>query len=172
MPQRLRIRLQRLGQRHLPFYRIVVAQSTTKRDGKFLERIGTYDPLASKDGTKHVSLKFDRVLHWLSCGAEPSDTVMRLFGQSGLTPPSPHAAAGMFKENPYIYSKLGQQVMEKKEGKVKGPDAEAVSESVEKGALNVAAIKPYFESNVDHVKEYLEHATREDLKKFKRHHGM
>ena len=69
------IRLARGGSKQKPFYRIVVADSRSPRDGKFIEKIGTYDPLLPKDNPNRVSLKEDRIKHWLGSGATPSDRV-------------------------------------------------------------------------------------------------
>lgn len=85
----VRIRLQRFGRKHLPFYRIVVADSRAPRDGRFIERLGTYNPLPSKDGSKEITANSERVRYWLSCGAQPSDRVGWLFGKIGLLPPPP-----------------------------------------------------------------------------------
>ena len=71
----VRIRLTRLGRKKKPFYRIVVADSEASRDGKFLEIIGTYDPL--KDPVE-VNIKQDRMQAWLDQGAEPTQTVKSL----------------------------------------------------------------------------------------------
>lgn len=77
----VRIRLQRAGARNRPFHRIVVADGEAKRDGKFLEIIGTYNPLPNPP---KVTLKEDRVRHWLSVGAQPSTTVARLITKHGI----------------------------------------------------------------------------------------
>lgn len=77
----VRIRLQRAGAKRRPFYRIVAAHSEYKRDGRFLEIVGTYDPLF--DPPK-VNLKEDRVRHWLDVGAQPTKTVARLLHKHGI----------------------------------------------------------------------------------------
>lgn len=79
----VRLRLKRLGKKKKPFYRIVVADSRSPRDGKDIENIGTYDP--NKDPV-HFAVDEDRVKHWLSVGAQPSDTVQRLLANLGLVP--------------------------------------------------------------------------------------
>jgi len=71
----IRIRLARHGAKKRPFYRIVVANSTSKRDGRFLEIVGTYDPARQSD---MVSLKEDKLAKWLSRGAQPTPTVASL----------------------------------------------------------------------------------------------
>lgn len=75
----VRIRLTRLGAKKRPFYRVIAADSRSPRDGRFLEQLGHYDPMK----TPHeVKLDLDRVDHWLSVGAQPSDTVSRLIDQA------------------------------------------------------------------------------------------
>ncbi len=71
----LKIRLARAGSRNRPFYRIVVADSRTPRDGKFIEKLGTYDPLKEP---YEVVLKEDRIKEWLKRGAQPTETVKHL----------------------------------------------------------------------------------------------
>lgn len=78
----VRIRLQKLGSTHKPFYRIVAANSTAPRDGRFIEILGTYDPI--KVAAENTSLKEDRIKHWLGVGAQPSDTVRALLTKKGL----------------------------------------------------------------------------------------
>jgi small subunit ribosomal protein S16 len=79
----LKIRLARGGAKKRPYYYIVVADSHAPRDGKFLERVGTYNPMLAKDGDKpRVTLKADRVSEWLSKGAQPTDRVARFISQS------------------------------------------------------------------------------------------
>ena len=71
----VRIRLARFGRRNRPFYRIVVADARSPRDGRHIENIGTYDPIPGKDGIKEVRIKSDRVRYWMQCGAQPSSRV-------------------------------------------------------------------------------------------------
>lgn len=73
----VRIRLQRLGTNNTPYYRVVVTDSRNKRDGRFVENVGTYDP-ANKSRDKQFQLKLERVEYWLSVGAQPSETVHTL----------------------------------------------------------------------------------------------
>ncbi|MCT4634925.1 MAG: 30S ribosomal protein S16 [Rickettsiales bacterium] len=74
----VKIRLTRLGAKKKPFYRVVVANSTSPRDGKFIEIIGTYNPMLSKDNPDRVKLKQDRIQYWTSVGAQPSERVAKL----------------------------------------------------------------------------------------------
>lgn len=75
----VRIRLTRMGRKKRPFYRIVVANSEAPRDGKFLEVVGTYDPMKNP---AEIKIKQDRVQAWLELGAQPSDTVKSLLGKA------------------------------------------------------------------------------------------
>lgn len=77
----VRIRLKRYGKKKKPFYRLVVADSRTPRDGRDLEIVGLYDP--TKDPI-YVELKQDRITHWLSVGAQPSETANRILASQGL----------------------------------------------------------------------------------------
>lgn len=83
----MRVRLQRFGRRNRPFYRVVVADSRSPRNGKFIELVGTYNPLATRSGVKEVTFKVDRIRYWVSVGAQPSDRVAWLLGQFGILPP-------------------------------------------------------------------------------------
>jgi small subunit ribosomal protein S16 len=78
------IRLARGGSKKRPYYRIVVADSRNARDGRFLEKIGTYNPLLAKDSPERVKLDADRAKHWLSVGAQPSDRVARFLDAMGI----------------------------------------------------------------------------------------
>jgi small subunit ribosomal protein S16 len=80
----LKIRLARGGSKKRPYYRIVVAQNTAPRDGSFIEKVGTYNPLLPKDSAERVTLNVDRVKHWLSVGAKPTDRVLRFLDAAGL----------------------------------------------------------------------------------------
>jgi small subunit ribosomal protein S16 len=79
----LKIRLARAGAKKRPFYRIVVADSHSPRDGRYIEKIGTYDPLLPKDGER-VKLVEERVKHWLGVGAQPTDRVLRFLDAAGM----------------------------------------------------------------------------------------
>jgi small subunit ribosomal protein S16 len=81
----LRIRLARGGAKKRPFYRVVVADSRMPRDGRFIERIGSYDPMLPKDHPNRVQIDADRAKHWLSMGATPTDRLQRFLGEMGLT---------------------------------------------------------------------------------------
>ncbi|MET3558300.1 small subunit ribosomal protein S16 [Streptococcus rupicaprae] len=77
----VKIRLTRMGSKKKPFYRINVADSRAPRDGRFIETVGTYNPLVTEN---QVTVKEDRVLEWLAKGAQPSDTVRSLLSKAGV----------------------------------------------------------------------------------------
>ena len=83
----LKIRLARGGAKKRPYYYIVVADSHAPRDGKFIERVGTYNPMLPRDGEqKRVNLKTDRIAEWLGKGAQPTDRVARFLEAAGAAP--------------------------------------------------------------------------------------
>src|SRR3954466_3252124 len=80
----LAIRLSRGGAKKRPYYRIVVADSRAARDGRFIEKLGTYNPLLAKDSPERGKLDADRISHGLSVGAQPSDRVLRFLDAAGI----------------------------------------------------------------------------------------
>ena len=80
----LKIRLARGGAKKRPFYRIVVSEATAPRDGRFIERLGTYNPILPRDHQERVHLNTERIQHWLSVGAKPTDRVLRFLAAAGL----------------------------------------------------------------------------------------
>src|SRR5436190_1449127 len=85
----LAIRLTRGGAKKRPYYRIVVADSRSPRDGRFIEKLGTYNPLLAKDSPERVKLDAERISHWLSVGAQPSDRVLRFLDAAGIRERAP-----------------------------------------------------------------------------------
>lgn len=79
-----RIRLARGGAKKRPYYRIVVTDSRSPRDGKFIEKIGAYNPILAKDDANRVTVQKDRAEYWLGTGAQPSERVVRLFEVAGI----------------------------------------------------------------------------------------
>ena len=78
------IRLSRGGSKKRPYYKIFVADSRSPRDGRFIERLGSYNPLLAKDNPERVKLDTERAAHWLSVGAQPTDRVARLLESVGV----------------------------------------------------------------------------------------
>jgi small subunit ribosomal protein S16 len=79
----LKIRLARAGTKKRPYYHVVIADARSPRDGRFIEKLGTYDPLL-KDETARVKLNGERAQHWLGVGAQPTDRVLRFLAAAGL----------------------------------------------------------------------------------------
>jgi small subunit ribosomal protein S16 len=80
----LKIRLTRGGAKKRPFYSIVVADSHSPRDGRFIEKVGTYNPLLKKDDPNRVTLKLESIQEWIKKGAQPTDRVARFLSQQGV----------------------------------------------------------------------------------------
>ncbi|MDW3224515.1 MAG: 30S ribosomal protein S16 [Paracoccaceae bacterium] len=80
----MKIRLARGGSKKRPFYRIVAADSRMPRDGRFIEKLGTYNPLLPKDSEERVKMDVERVQHWLGQGAQPTERVARMLEAAGL----------------------------------------------------------------------------------------
>jgi small subunit ribosomal protein S16 len=80
----LKIRLSRAGAKKRPYYRIVVAEASAPRDGRFIEKIGTFNPLLPNDKPERLKLDQERVKHWLKVGAQPTDRVLRMLDTLGM----------------------------------------------------------------------------------------
>lgn len=80
----LKIRLARGGTKKRPFYHIVIADARSPRDGRFIEKLGTFNPLLGKDDTNRIVLNTERAKHWVDVGAQPTDRVLRFLDAAGL----------------------------------------------------------------------------------------
>ena len=90
----LKIRLARGGAKKRPFYRIVVAEASAPRDGRYVERVGTYNPMVPKDHDQRLTLKAERITYWLGQGAQPTERVQKMLAGAGL------AEAPVIREQP------------------------------------------------------------------------
>lgn len=88
----VRLRLKRLGRRNRPFYRITAVDQRSKRDGRVIEELGTYDPV-NKDESQQFSVNAERAAYWLGVGAQPSETVASLLKKAGVEKPQAEASA-------------------------------------------------------------------------------
>lgn len=102
----LKIRLARGGAKKKPFYRIVVAENTSPRDGRFVERLGSYNPFLAHDNPERIVVNKERAAHWLKIGALPTERVHKFLAQHGLIEPL------VFAERP-IKSKPKKKAQEK-----------------------------------------------------------
>ncbi|MBX7531364.1 30S ribosomal protein S16 [Qipengyuania sp. 1XM1-15A] len=125
------IRLSRGGAKKRPYYRIVVSDSRSPRDGKYLEQIGTYNPMLPKDSGERVKLDEDRARHWLSVGATPSDRVLRFLDAAGILERAP-------RNNPKK-GEPGEAAKERAEEKAaKAAEAEEAAKAAEEEAKAAA----------------------------------
>ena len=113
----MKIRLARGGSKKRPFYSIVATDSRMPRDGRFLEKLGTYNPLLAKDSEERVKLNMERVQYWLSQGAQPTDRVARFLEAAGARPKA--TRANMQKAEP------GAKAKKRAEEKAKKTEASA-----------------------------------------------
>ncbi|MCP5366185.1 MAG: 30S ribosomal protein S16 [Hyphomicrobiales bacterium] len=130
----LRIRLSRGGAKKRPYYRIVIADSRSPRDGRFIERIGTYNPMVAKDHPERLIIKEERARHWLGVGAQPSDRVAKFMADLGLT--EARARSEQTKKNlPKAKAQERQREAEEKAAEA----AAAAKEAAEAAAAAAAA---------------------------------
>ncbi|MFP4312758.1 MAG: 30S ribosomal protein S16 [Alphaproteobacteria bacterium] len=135
----LAIRLSRGGRKARPFYRIVVADKRMARDGRYIERLGTYNPLLANDDEKRVQLVEDRIKYWLDQGAQPSERVALFLGKAGLIdmPKQPNRPN---KSAPGEKAKM--RVEEKEEKRKAAEEAAKAAEEEAKAAAAEAAAAP------------------------------
>ena len=124
----LKIRLARAGAKKRPYYRIVVADSKSPRDGRYIEKLGTYNPLLPRDSGERVKLIEDRVKHWLGVGVQPTDRVLRFLDKAGM-------AKRAARSNPNK-GQPGKKRVEREEAKV------AAAAEKAKAAAEAAAAPP------------------------------
>ena len=127
------IRLSRGGSKQRPYYRVVVADTRSPRDGKYLEQVGTYNPMLAKDDAARVKLVEDRVRYWLGVGAQPTDRVARFLDAAGIRERA--ARVNLKKGEP---GKAAQQRAEDKAAKA-AEAAEAAAAAEEEAKATAAA---------------------------------
>jgi small subunit ribosomal protein S16 len=130
----LKIRLARGGAKKKPFYRIVVAENTAPRDGLFIEKIGTYNPMVAKDHPQRLVVQEDRVKHWLSVGARPTDRVHKFLASLELMP------AFKFRDQPKKSAPGKKRVEREAEAAAKAAAA-AEAAPAEAAAAEAAAVE-------------------------------
>ncbi|MEX0282666.1 MAG: 30S ribosomal protein S16 [Arenibacterium sp.] len=117
----MKIRLARGGSKKRPFYRIVAADSRMPRDGRFIEKLGTYNPLLPKDSEDRVKMNMERIEYWLGQGAQPTDRIARMLEAAGARPKAE-------RNNP-IKGTPGKKAQERAEAKAeKAAEAAAPAE--------------------------------------------
>ena len=136
----VKIRLSRHGAKKRPYYRIVVADIRSPRDGKFIEKVGTFDPLKDKSDDSRLNLQLDRIKHWLGNGAQPTDRVHRFLSDAGVIKPikknNPNKAKPKKKALERIKAKeeLLKKKKEEEQAKEAAPAAEVKSEEAKEAA--------------------------------------
>jgi len=136
----LKIRMSRGGAKKRPFYKIVVADSRRPRDGKFIEKVGFFNPLLPKDKKDRLSLDLDRIKFWLSQGAQPSERIARFLGEANIIP-MPKQRNNPIKALP---KKKAQEKLKKaEEAKKAAEEAEAAAKAapVETPAAEAAPVE-------------------------------
>ena len=131
----LAMRLSRGGRKKRPFFRIVVADKRMPRDGRYIERLGTYNPLLAKDDANRVTLNEERIKHWLAEGAEPSYRVAVFLGKAGIAP-MPEQRNNPQKAEPSEKTKM--RIADKEEKKKAQAEAEAAAAEEAKAAEEAA----------------------------------
>ncbi|MGR8963181.1 30S ribosomal protein S16 [Rhizobium leguminosarum] len=101
----LKIRLARGGSKKRPYYHVVLADARSPRDGRFLENLGSWNPMLAKDDEKRVQLNAERIKHWIENGAQPTDRVLRFLDEAGV-------AKREVKNNP-VKAKPGKRAQER-----------------------------------------------------------
>ncbi|KPF71540.1 30S ribosomal protein S16 [alpha proteobacterium AAP81b] len=127
------IRLARGGMKKRPYYRIVVADGRSTRDGKFIEKIGTYNPLLPKDSAQRVTLDTERAAHWLSVGAQPTDRVARFLDAAGVRTRAPRV--NLKKGEPGEKAKERAELAAQKVAEAEAAAAEAAAKAEEEAEL-------------------------------------
>lgn len=144
------IRLSRGGAKKRPYYRIVVTNSRSPRDGKYLEQVGVYNPVLAKDDENRVKLVEDRVRYWLGVGAQPTDRVARMLDKAGIKERA--ATNNPQKAEPGKKAKERAEDKAEKQRAAEEAAAEAAGVSAEQpaeGAENPSAEEPQVESAQD-----------------------
>ena len=155
----LKIRMSRGGAKKRPFYKIVVADSRRPRDGKFIEKVGFFNPLLPKDKTERLSLDLERIKYWLSQGAQPSERIARFLGEANVIP-MPKQRNNPIKALP---KKKAQEKLKKIEEAKKAAEAAAAAPAPAPAPVVEAA--PAVEAPVVEAAPAVEAAPVEEAKK-------
>ena len=123
----LKIRLARGGAKKRPFYRIVIAEASAPRDGRYVERVGTYNPMVPKDHEQRLTLKSERITYWLGQGAQPTERVQKMLAGAGLA------------EAPVIREQPKKSAPGKKRAEREAEEAAAAADAAEAAAAEDAA---------------------------------
>jgi len=150
----MKIRLARGGSKKRPFYRVVAADSRMPRDGRYVEKLGTYNPLLAKDSEDRVQLNMERVNYWLGQGAQPTERVVRFLEAAGVMEKTE-------RNNP-IKAKPGKKAQDRLEEKAAAKEAAAEAEEAAKAAAAEAAAAPVEEEVAEEAAAPVEEEVAEE----------
>lgn len=131
----IKIRLARAGSKKRPYYHIVIADVRAPRDGRFIERIGAYNPMLPKDSADRVKLDVERATHWLSVGAQPTDRVARFLDAADVVKREPRNNPNKAKPG----KKAMERVEEKAQAELDAKEAAAAEKAAAEEAKNAPA---------------------------------
>ena len=135
----LKIRLARGGRKKQPFYRITVADVTAPRDGKFLEKIGTYNPMLSKDDAKRIVIDKERAQYWLGVGAQPTEKVAKFLRDLGCEGAEKHQPKYKVKQKGEgLKKKALEKIEAEKEAAREAEEAKKAEEEAKKAEAEAA----------------------------------
>jgi small subunit ribosomal protein S16 len=124
----LKIRLSRRGRKNLPYYVIIVAEATSSRDGKFIEKIGTYDPLLDNQNEKRLVLNKERAEYWISVGARPTDRVASFLASLGVKDAKKYEVKFTSKSKGDGAKKKALERMKQEQAAAKAAESQALTE--------------------------------------------
>lgn len=134
-----KIRLARGGSKKRPYYRIVIADARSPRDGRFIEKVGTYNPLLPKDSAERVTLVEDRIKHWLGEGAQPTDRVLRFLDAAGIAKRDARNNPNKAKPGKKAEERVAEKVQKEEDAKQAAVDAEEAAKAAAEEAKNAPA---------------------------------
>ena len=134
-----KIRLARGGSKKRPFYRIVAADTRAPRDGRFIEKLGTYNPLLAKDNAERVTMDKERVQYWLDQGAQPTDRVLRFLDAEGMMKREARNNPNKAKPGRKAQERLDEKAQKEEEAKQAAAEAEEAAKAAAEAPAEEAA---------------------------------
>lgn len=134
-----KIRLARGGSKKRPFYRIVAADTRAPRDGRFIEKLGTYNPLLAKDSAERVTMDKERVQYWLDQGAQPTDRVLRFLDAEGMMKREARNNPNKAKPGRKAQERLDEKAQKEEEAKQAAAEAEEAAKAAAEAPAEEAA---------------------------------
>ena len=134
-----KIRLARGGSKKRPFYRIVAADTRAPRDGRFIEKLGTYNPLLAKDSAERVTMNKERIQYWLDQGAQPTDRVLRFLDAEGMMKREARNNPKKAKPGQKAQERLEEKAQKEEDAKQAALEAEEAAKSAAEAPAEEAA---------------------------------